>query len=232
MQCVIVDDEPLAISLLGQFIAQTEGITLLQGFSDALESITFLNKTKIDILFLDIQMPDITGIKLLQQLQNKPPAVIFTTAYKDYAIESYELGVADYLLKPFSYDRFTRAVSRAEEFVKSRDAAGSHDNTAIFIKSEYKLIKLNLDDIVYAESLDDYIRIHLTEGKPIITLMSLKALQEKIPQQRFRRVHRKFIIALNKITVIEGKKICLDKNVEIPIGDTYQSAVQLLRSKL
>lgn len=229
MNCVVVDDEPLALALLRQYIHQRDGLELLQGFSDAVDALKFLNKTTPDILFLDVQMPDMTGIHLLKNIIHPPLVVIFTTAYRDYAIESYELGVVDYLLKPFSFDRFNKAILRAEEILQSKLSIAQVEPAFIFVKSEYKLVKILFDEILYAESMDDYIRIHLKDSRPVITLMSMKSIETRLPQQQFRRIHRKFLVSINKIKTIQSKKIVLDSDIEIPIGDTYQSSIQFLR---
>lgn len=231
IKCVVVDDEPLAISLLNQYIRKCEGLEMMDGFTDALESISYINNNHVDILFLDILMPDITGIGVFKKLTNKP-VVIFTTAHRDFAVDGYEMGVADYLLKPFDFDRFKKAVDRAIEHVRLKQKDNADLLPGVFVKSEYKLIKINFQDIVYVESLDDYIRIYLQEGKPVITLMSLKAFLEKLPSTDFQRVHRRYIVAMNKINLVEPRKLILTTGVEIPIGDTYQQVIQNFRKQL
>lgn len=230
IKCVVVDDEPLAISLLNQYIRQYERLELVQGFTDALESIDYINNNKIDLLFLDILMPDITGIKLLKELINKP-VVIFTSAHRDFAVDGYEMGVADYLLKPFDYDRFKKAVDRAAEHIRVKERDNADIVPGVFVKSEYKLIKINFQDIIYVESMDDYIRIYLHDSKPVITLMRLKAFLEKLPATDFQRVHRRYIVPMNKIKTVETRKLMLTTGVEIPVGDTYQQVVQGLRGR-
>lgn len=230
IKCVVVDDEPLAISLLHQYIKKYERLQLMDGFTDALESINYINANTVDILFLDILMPDITGIGVLKKLTNKP-VVIFTTAHRDFAVDGYEMGVADYLLKPFDYERFRKAVDRALEHIRVKDKDNVDLIPGVFVKSEYKLIKINFQDIVYIESMDDYIRIYLVEGRPIITLMSLKSFLEKIPANEFQRVHRRYIVALNKINLVEYRKLILKTGIEIPVGDTYQQSIQNFRNQ-
>ncbi len=231
IRCVVVDDEPLAVALLSRYIRSTEGLSLMDGFSDGLESIEYLNRNKADLLFLDILMPDITGIALLQKLEHKP-VVIFTSAHRDFAVDGYEIGIADYLLKPFDYERFTTAVQRAVEKLRLREKDNADLVPGVFVKSEYQLVKINFQDILYVESLDDYIRIHLAESKPVITLMSLKSFMEKLPGQDFIRVHRRYIIAISKISSISAKKVVLRSDIEIPVGETYLLRVQYLFSKL
>lgn len=230
IKCVVVDDEPLAISLLNQYIRRYEGLEMMDGFTDALESISYINNHQVDILFLDILMPDITGIGVLKKLTNKP-VVIFTTAHRDFALDGYEMGVADYLLKPFDFERFKKAVNRAVEHIRFKEKDNPDLIPGVFVKSEYKLIKINFQDIVYVESMDDYIRIYLQEGKPVITLMSLKAFLEKLPASDFQRVHRRHIVAMNKINLVETRKLILKTGVEIPVGDTYQQVIQNFRNQ-
>lgn len=231
IKCVVVDDEPLAISLLNQYIRKYEGLEMMDGFTDALESISYINNNHVDILFLDILMPDITGIGVLKKLNNKPPVVIFTTAHRDFAVDSYEMGVADYLLKPFDFERFKKAVVRAVEQIRLKEKDNADLIPGVFVKSEYKLVKISFQDIVYVESMDDYIRIHLLEGKPVITLMSLKAFLEKLPATDFQRVHRRYIIAMNRINLVETRKLILKTGIEIPVGDTYQTIIQRFRDQ-
>ncbi|MBX3240141.1 MAG: response regulator transcription factor [Chitinophagaceae bacterium] len=231
IKCVVVDDEPLAVSLLSRYIRQYDGIELMDGFSDGLESIEYINSNKVDLLFLDILMPDITGISLLQKLEHKP-VVIFTSAHRDFAVDGYEIGIADYLLKPFDYNRFAVAVQRAIERIRLKEEGNPDLAPGVFVRSEYQTVKISFQDILYAESLDDYIRIHLTESRSVITLISLKSFLTKLPAEDFVRVHRRYIISINKIHSIGTKKIILKGNVEIPVGDTYLSKVQYLRSKL
>lgn len=228
IKCVIVDDEPLAITLLNQYIKQYDGLQLLDGFTDAIESIDFINNNEVHLLFLDILMPDITGIGLLKKLRNRP-VVVFTSAHRDFAVDGYEMGVADYLLKPFDFNRFKKGVERAVEYLRLREKDNTELLPGIFIKSEFKLIKINFHDILFIESKDDYIKIHLIDAKPVITLMSLKSILEKLPPADFQRIHRRYIISIHKITSFGNKKIILNSSAEIPVGDTYQQVIQNLR---
>ncbi|MFT3749620.1 MAG: LytTR family DNA-binding domain-containing protein [Agriterribacter sp.] len=230
IKCVVVDDEPLAISLLNQYIRRYAGLEMMDGFTDALESIGYINNNQVDILFLDILMPDITGIGVLKKLINKP-VVIFTTAHRDFAVDGYEMGVADYLLKPFDFERFKMAVERAIERIRLKEKDNSDLIPGVFVKSDYKLIKINFQDIIYVESMDDYIRIYLQEGKPVITLMSLKSFLEKLPAIEFQRVHRRYIVAMNKINSLETRRLVLKTGVEIPVGETYQQIIHNFRNQ-
>lgn len=230
IRCVVVDDEPLAISLLHQYIRQYEGLEMLDGFTDAIESIQYVNSNQVDILFLDILMPDITGIEVLRRL-NKKPVVIFTSAHRDFALDGYEMGVVDYLLKPFSFDRFRKAVEKAVDFIRLKEEDNDNLLPGVFVKSEYRLVKINFQDIIYIESMDDYIRIHLEDSRPVITLMSLKSFIEKLPPADFFRTHRRYIVAVKKIKSVGGKKLLLKNEIEIPVGNTYQQIVRAFRNR-
>lgn len=230
IRCVVVDDEPLAISLLHQYIRQYNGLEMLDGFTDAIESIQYVNSNQVDILFLDILMPDITGIEVLRRL-NKKPAVIFTSAHRDFALDGYEMGVVDYLLKPFSFERFKKGVEKAADFIRAKEENNDNLLPGVFVKSEYKLVKIHFYDIIYIESMDDYIRIHLEGSKPVITLMSLKSFMEKLPSPDFLRVHRRYIIAIKKISFVERKRLLLKDQIEIPVGNTYQHVIRAFRSR-
>lgn len=230
IRCVVVDDEPLAISLLHQYIRQYNGLEMLDGFTDAIESIQYVNSNQVDILFLDILMPDITGIEVLRRL-NKKPAVIFTSAHRDFALDGYEMGVVDYLLKPFSFERFKKGVEKAADFIRAKEENNDNLLPGVFVKSEYKLVKIHFYDIIYIESMDDYIRIHLEGSKPVITLMSLKSFMEKLPSPDFLRVHRCYIVAIKKISFVERKRLLLKDQIEIPVGNTYQHVIRAFRSR-
>lgn len=229
IRCVVVDDEPLAISLLHRYIRQYGELEMLDGFTDAIESIQYMNNNQVDILFLDILMPDITGIEVLRQL-NKKPAVIFTSAHRDFALDGYEMGVVDYLLKPFSFERFKKGVEKAADFIRAKEESSDDLLPGVFVKSEYKLVKIHFQDIIYIESMDDYIRIHLEGSKPVITLMSLKSFNEKLPPADFFRVHRRYIVAVKKINSVSSKKLLLKNEIEIPVGNTYQEVVRAFRN--
>jgi DNA-binding LytR/AlgR family response regulator len=227
IRCLAIDDEALALDLIEDNIRKVPFLELVKKCKSAFEAMEFLQNEKIDILFLDIQMPDITGIQFLKSLQNKP-LVIFTTAYEKYALEGFELDVIDYLLKPFSFDRFLKAVNKAKDYLHLKEKTTDHEtgneikSTAgyIFVKADYKLVKIDFNEILYIEGLKDYIKIYTGE-KPVLTLMSLKSLEEKLPSAYFVRVHRSFIVAVKKIQFIQRNFIHIG-NKEIPISDTYK----------
>lgn len=223
MICITIDDEPLALDLLEVYINKVDFLELKGAFSDPFEASDFLQKNKIDLVFLDIQMPDITGIQWLKSIEN-PPIVIFTTAYSQYALEGFNLDVLDYLLKPFDFERFLKAVTKANDYftlLQKPDNELVADNF-IFVKADYQNVKINFDDILHIESMDDYCRIFLTSGKPVLTLMTLKKLVELLPSSQFMRVHRSYIIALNKIEKIVRQDILIGKK-SIPIGKSFSN---------
>jgi len=218
IRCIIIDDEPLAVKLVKEYITRVSFLELVDTFTDAIEARKLLEKEKIDLLFLDIQMPDINGIQFYDSLKDKP-MVIFTTAFSEYAVEGFNVNAIDYLLKPFEYDRFVKSVYKAKEyyeFIRSQEV----QMTSIFVKSDYQLVKINLKDVLLIEGLDDYIRIHLPNNKTILTLMSLKAIAEKLPPQEFVRIHRSYIVPLSKIEKVSSKKIEIGGK-EIPVGISY-----------
>jgi len=218
IRCIIIDDEPLAVKLVKEYMTRVSFLELAGTFTDAIEAGRFLEKEKIDLLFLDIQMPDINGIQFYDSLKDKP-MVIFTTAFSEYAVEGFNVNAIDYLLKPFEYDRFLKSVYKAKEyyeFIRSQEV----QLTSIFVKSDYQLVKINLKDVLLIEGLDDYIRIHLPNNKTILTLMSLKAIAEKLPAQEFVRIHRSYIVPLSKIEKVSSKKIEI-AGKEIPVGISY-----------
>jgi DNA-binding LytR/AlgR family response regulator len=165
-------------------------------------------------------MPDITGIDLVRSLQERP-LIIFTTAHKQFAIEGFELDAVDYLLKPINFDRFTRAVHKAIDYYKYKNAGTQDDNDYLFVHSEYRLIKIPLNDIEYIESLEDYIKIHITNTKPVLTLMSMKKVLEKLPADKFQRIHRSYIVSVTKVKSIQNRKVQLAPAIELPISDSY-----------
>jgi two-component system, LytTR family, response regulator len=228
INCIAVDDEPLALELMETYISQVPGLELMETFSDAISTWGFIQKNAVDLIFLDIQMPDITGIQLARSLNKHQPLIIFTTAYSKYAVDGFNVNAIDYLLKPFDFNRFLEAVNKVKEYKSLHDGNVSPtDDSAIFVKSDYKNIRINTKDILYIEGFDDYIRIHLDSDKSIFTLMSLKSVMEKLPKNDFIRVHRSYIVPIKKIQRIFNQHIQLaDK--EIPIGKSYIDSVKTL----
>ncbi len=228
MRCVIIDDEPFAIELLKLYIQKTPELTLLASFSNSQKAIDYINKNEIDLLFLDIQMPHINGIQLIKKLPT-PPMLIFSTAFNKYAIEGFELQAIDYLLKPFDYDRFYRAIKKADELYRLKLAATMQPEPFIFVKADYQMLKINISQILFIEGWDDYIKIYLS-NKPILTLMSLKSILELLPHKDFIRVHRSFIVPIKKIESIRNKTIKIGEK-EIPVGATYTDVLYQLIKK-
>ena len=219
LKCVIIDDEPLAIELIKQYVEKFPSLEVTQTFLNAIAGVEYLRSGETDLLFLDIQMPDITGLQLLRSL-NKPPMVIFTTAYSQFALNAFELDVLDYLLKPVEFDRFEKAVGKAFNYYKFKNGIANVITESIYVRSEYQMVKVELDKVEYIESLDDYIKIHFTDKSTVMTLMSLKKLQEKLTCDKFIRVHRSYLVNLSKIKTIVNRKIQLS-HIEIPVGETY-----------
>lgn len=221
ISCLIVDDEPLAQDVLNSYVKQTPQLELIGICNNAIEALEKMKLSTIDLIFLDIQMPEITGIDFLRSLKN-PPMVIFTTAYQNYAIEGFELNAIDYLLKPFSQDRFNKAVRKAEELSKLKEEHHQREDDYIFIKSDQKLQKIYYNDIIFIEALADYVKIHTPE-KRYITLQTMKNMEEKLPDKFFKRVHRSYIIALDKIKTLVGSAVEVEGQ-KIPIGKNYKEA--------
>jgi two-component system, LytTR family, response regulator len=220
LKCVAIDDEPLALELLQEYISRFPQLKLVHTFDDAISAVELLRNTKVDLLFIDINMPDITGIDLVRSLQEKP-LVIFTTAHKQFAIEGFELDAVDYLLKPINFDRFTRAVHKAIDYYKYKNTLSQEENDSLFVHSEYKLVKIPLNDIEYIESLEDYIKIHIAGAKPVLTLLSMKKVLEKLPADKFQRIHRSYIVSVSRVKSIQNRKVQLSPAVELPISDSY-----------
>ena len=224
MTIIAIDDEPLALQLITRYIEDTPGLSLLGNFRNPVEAAAFLSENNVDILMLDIQMPDLNGIELTRLVAGGPK-VIFTTAYKKYAIEGFRLEVVDYLVKPFSYPEFLKAIQRAEKLIgfekKSRERVSS-GNEFLYLKSNYKIKRINFDDIQYIEGFNDYVKIYTASSdEPVQSQITLKVLQGKLPAGKFMRVHRSFIVNLQKVDTVDRGRIVFRK-VYIPVGDQYK----------
>jgi len=229
LRCIIIDDEPLPVELLSAYASRIEGLQILALYNDPLKAVEFLRNNRVDLIFLDIQMPHLNGIDLLKSLPVKPMA-IFTTAFPEFAVDGFELNAVDYLLKPFDFNRFKKAVEKAAEYHSFNQLPkGKQTEPFIFVKSEYKAVKINLSDIVYVEGIDSYVKIY-AGGKPVLSLMSMKAMLEMLPQEEFLRVHRSFIIPVSKVKSIRNKIIKVGEK-EIPIGGTYEEVVEKVLKK-
>jgi DNA-binding LytR/AlgR family response regulator len=236
IRCIAIDDEKLALDLIEDDILKVPFLQLVKKCRSGIEALDVLQTEKIDLLFLDIQMPDISGIQFLKSLPHKP-LVIFTTAYEKYALEGFELDVVDYLLKPYSFERFLKAVNKALEHLYVQDKTQeqpteevSFSNQFIFVKSDYKLVKIEISEIQYIESLKDYVKI-VVGDKPVVTLSSMKAIEEKLTAPDFIRIHRSFIINIRKIRYIHRNFVKVGEK-EIPIGDNYKdNFLQIINQK-
>lgn len=226
IKAIAIDDEPLALELIRNYTAQFPALQLLQTFDDALSGAEFLRCRPVDLLFIDINMPDITGIDLVRSLQEKP-MVIFTTAHKRFAHEGFELEALDYLLKPISMERFSRTMQKTMmQYHYKQAAVAPREPESFFVYAEYKQVRIWLDDVEYIESLEDYIRIHLLSGRPVLTLMPLKKVLEKLPHDRFRRIHRSYIVAVRSICAIAYRRVLLHSGATLPVSSTYADSIR------
>ncbi len=235
MRCIIIDDEPLALGIIKSYCEDIGTLEIVGTFMNALEAIPFLSDDNVDLVFSDIEMPQINGIDFIKTLDHKP-LFIFTTAYSQYALEGFEINAVDYLVKPIPFPRFVKAVNRAKEIYELKKANKpplqdvlpdppvmvSGTDEFIFIKSDYDTIKIKLEDVKYVQGLKDYLKIHIEEEKPVLTLMTFKDIQSKLPEDQFLRVHRSYIVNIRSINSIQRSKIIID-GVRIPIGDSYKN---------
>jgi len=234
IQCIAVDDEKLVLDLLVDNISQVPYLQLVKACKNAIEATSVLQNEKIDLIFLDIQMPRLSGLQFIQTLQ-QPPMIILITAYEKYALESYNLNVVDYLLKPVSFERFLKACNKAKELFDLKNDKNIqpieliHDH--IFVNVEYTLVKILYSDILFIEGLKDYIKIHLaSSAKPVLTKMTLKAMEEKLPADKFCRIHKSYIVNVDKISVIKRDLVTIG-NHEIPVSDFYKENLSRITNK-
>ena len=239
LNCIAVDDEPFALGLISSFIEQTPFLNLVASHGSALEAMNTLKDHEIHLAFLDIQMPKLSGIELARLLQQSGKSdqarIVFTTAYNQFAVDSYRVDALDYLLKPFNYEDFIRAANKGLNYFEFRLQSQHHQSTSqeeyLFVRVEYQFVKIAWDDILYIEGLKDYVKIHLASStRAVLTLMTLKSLEEKLPANRFMRVQRSFIIALDKISSIAKSSVRI-ASIDINIGEQYKGAVQEFLSK-
>ncbi|MBK9555542.1 MAG: response regulator transcription factor [Bacteroidetes bacterium] len=221
LKCCILDDEPLAIKLLSGYVAKTPLLELTLATTDPFKALATVQSGEVDLILLDIQMPELTGIQFMKIIENKC-GVIITTAYKDYALQGFEFDVIDYLLKPISFEKFHAAIQKATQRLNTQLPPKEY-NHYLFVKSEHRLIKVNFDEIFYFESFRDYITIHTTSDK-IMTLQSLRSFEETLPSDKFLRIHKSHLIAIDKISAIENNRILIN-NTFLPIGEVYRDQV-------
>ncbi|MBE7176487.1 MAG: response regulator transcription factor [Mucilaginibacter polytrichastri] len=225
MRCLLVDDEKLALELMADNIARINFLEVSATCRNAVDALTVLHQQPIDLVFLDIQMPGISGLQFLQSLPN-PPLTILVTAYEQHALEGFDLNVVDYLLKPVSFERFLKAAGKAVELFRLRaQSRQSEQNGQIFVNAGYSLVNVNVEDILFIEGLKDYVKIHLKNAKPVVTRASLHSLVEKLPAGKFMRVHRSYIVAMKHIGSVQKQRFVIDGQ-EIPIGELYREPVQ------
>lgn len=228
LKTVIIDDEPLAIEVIRSYCDSLSDIEVISEFSSPVEAMTFINSNQVDLVFLDIEMPLLSGIELVDTLQYKPQ-IVFTTAYPQFALEGFELDACDYLIKPVAYKRFLKAINKVRKLLpgeSGQDIAKLQpeaEKPFVFIKSEYESLKVFADEIKYVESLRDYLKIHLSNGKYVLTLSNFKNLLEKLPEKTFMRVHNSYVVNIAFINSIQRNRILIDNN-RIPISDTYKKA--------
>lgn len=220
ISCVAIDDEPLALEVLQQFCSRVPYLNLVQSFTSTTAAGNYLQQSPVDLLFLDIQMPDINGIEFFKTIDH-PPLLILTTAHAEFAVEGFNVKAVDFLLKPIVFKRFEEAVLKVKEIKDRQLQSSESDQKHLFVRSEYSLIKILFSDILYIETLDDYIKIHLPGKKPILTISSVKKILEKLPAGEFIRVHRSYVVPISRIESVRGKVISLGV-AEIPIGKNYE----------
>ncbi len=233
IKCLAIDDEPFALQQISSYIEKTPFLEAVALCHTAFEAMDFIANNEIDLMFVDINMPDINGMDFVKSLVNKPQ-IIFTTAYSEYAIEGFKVDALDYILKPISYAVFLKAATKAKTWFELNQRQPETVQTTqdcLFVKSEYKLVKILLSEIKYIESANEYIQIHLVSDKPITTLIRLKVIEEQLPKDKFMRVHRSFIVNLERVKVIERNRIIFDQKIYIPIGDQYKDSFQAFVDK-
>jgi len=228
IRCLAVDDEPLALELLEDNIRQVPFLQLVGKCSNALEALKFLQQQSVDLIFLDIQMPGLTGLQFIRSLPHRP-MIILITAYEKFALEGFELDVVDYLVKPVSLDRFIKACNKASELFNLRAKQASNMAADyFFVSADYSLVKVEFADILWIEGLKDYVKINLkSSSKPIITRMSMKALEDQLPASRFMRIHKSYIVSISSITSVRKSSVFIGA-MELPVGDSYKDSINHL----
>ena len=228
IRCIAIDDEPLALQQIVAYIGKVPFLELAAQCQSALEARQFLEHDTVDAIFCDINMPDLNGMDFVKSL-TVPPLVVFTTAYSEYAVEGFRVNAVDYLLKPFGLQDFQRAANRLKERLESSVVGGFAANTpddTIFLKTEYRIVKVSISDIRYVEAMSEYLKVYLTsEPKPIITLLSMKKMEERLPGT-FMRIHRSYIVNLTKIQEVNKNRVIMDADTYLPIGDLYKENFQ------
>ncbi len=236
IRCLAVDDEPLALELLEDNISKVPFLQLIAACDSVTDAMKVMEKEKIDLIFLDIQMPGLTGLQFIESMTEKP-MIILITAYKQYALEGYNLDVTDYLVKPVSLDRFIKACNKAKQLFELKSnqkniGSPSSNPGYFFVNADYRLVKINMADVIYIEGLKDYIKIHLkSTPHPVVTRMLMKAIEEELPADQFIRIHKSYIVSVSYITAIRKSSVFVD-SLELPLSDTYRDAVSSLTGKI
>jgi two-component system LytT family response regulator len=227
INCIAIDDEPLALQQIELYIEKTPFLNLLGLFENALEALTFIDENAVDLMFVDIQMPNLNGMEMVKSMKTHPE-IIFTTAYSGYALEGFRVDALDYILKPLDYTTFLKSANKAKAHFdlikKPEDKIDTHNNH-LYIKSDYKIVRVNIDNIIYIEGMGGYLKFHLENSQPIMTLLSMKKIEEKLSSIKFMRVHRSYLVNLNKINIIERGQVVFDK-VRITISEQYKDKFQ------
>lgn len=221
INAIAIDDESPALDIIESFCSRTDLIKLQKMFTGPQEALKYINKFPVDLLFLDINMPSLSGIELYKKIKQNTP-VIFTTAHMEYAVEGFNLNAVDYLLKPFSFERFKTAVTKADEYIQYQQSKGQAQQNYFFIRADYSLLKINFADILYIESLDDYLKIHIHNQKTVVARMTMKAMLEKLPEKDFIRIHRSWIIPFGRIESVKQKTVHL-AGKEFSIGESFEN---------
>ena len=230
IRCLAIDDEPLALQQIAAYINKVPFLELAAQCQSALEARQFLSDDRVDAIFCDINMPDLNGMDFVKSL-TAPPLVVFTTAYSEYAIEGFKVNAVDYLLKPFGMQEFMRAANRLQERLSVPASAPAETDDTLFLKTDYRIVKVNIPDIRYVEAMSEYLKVWIEgEAKPIITLLSMKKMEERLPDN-FMRIHRSYIINLDKIQEVNKNRVIMDTDTYLPIGDLYKEAFQAYLDK-
>ena len=230
IRCLAIDDEPLALQQIAAYINKVPFLELAAQCQSALEARQFLSDDRVDAIFCDINMPDLNGMDFVKSL-TAPPLVVFTTAYSEYAIEGFKVNAVDYLLKPFGMQEFMRAANRLQERLSIPASAPAETDDTLFLKTDYRIVKVNIPDIRYVEAMSEYLKVWIEgEAKPIITLLSMKKMEERLPDN-FMRIHRSYIINLDKIQEVNKNRVIMDTDTYLPIGDLYKEAFQAYLNK-
>ncbi|KIA87345.1 LytTR family DNA-binding domain-containing protein [Flavobacterium sp. AED] len=230
MKCVIIDDEPLAVDLLKEFVSKVDSLELVNTFTNAIDAISIINQSNVDLIFLDIEMPHFSGIDFINAIEKKP-LIIFTTAYSNYAVEGFNLGAVDYLVKPIPFHRFLKSVLRAQQIFNPQNLPVSNnlistpeiEQDFMFVRAEYENVKLNFSDILFIEGLKDYVKIYTTDNKYTLTLISLIKLENLLSSKGFARIHRSYIINIKHVKSIQKNKVIIAEK-RIPISESYKSS--------